>query len=806
MKKINVKKWLITTLSFAMISVAVSGISLLSSVSTAKANETSNTIEQFEMQDIGTIRSSSNNAIRFSTLVNKTWLEEEMKTKTVEIGTLIIPQFVLTNEELTTSDTDFKVGTAGARHYQHTEDKWLEVGDYYKMNAVLEDIPAADLATNIVAKSYVKIGDSITYSAPVIRSIGEVASKIIGGGVQDTTIQTIAQSTITGITLEGENTTIALPEGQSKSLTVTPTFAEGLREQPDLEKYGLAWTNENAEILTLENGAITSTQYTGETSTVFVKVAGYTKSIAVKPTLPETNNGLETNFYKKDDGEYFAYGNGGGADAPKVNNEVAYVKEGISSLEWYFSGGERGSMLYLNKYEDGTQAYNINDIFLHKTDDSSISFDVYNGYSKNLSYALWYARNYDVTPDGTLTAGDWTTVTITKAKFEEIVNNSSNTNGNLYFFVFADAKVKYSIYFDNFQINTTAKENAGDIGLEENFFKLNDTAYLTIGNGGGANNPVVNEKMKYVKEGELSWRWTFSGDKGSMLKFSIGAAGEQAYNIDDIFYGMTDDSSISFDVYNAYSAALNYKWFKYGRDYNVTLDGTLKAKDWTTITLTKEKYDEVIAAYDGTLSFFVYKTDATTTTKLETDLYFDNFKVNVTEKTTFTLEEKFADKRIEGGSESLICFTYNPGTEMTINTTDAYIKEGSSSWKWTLQKNNSLYGAMLKFSIGQGKEYNIDTILADETVTSVTFEIKNTGAKDLYYYFGNSRPSNDKTKATGTLTKGNWVTITITKEILDSIVTGSNKTFYLNIFTDSANGVEANYDMYFDNMQINRNN
>ncbi len=292
MKNLSIKKFLVGLFALLALTFTALGVTMFSpatqSVSAAIPSPAPTT---FQMENGASIRTSSTNAVRFSTYFNKSWVDEQMQTQEVEIGTLIAPEFFLTDS----TDANFNAQTPNVNKYVHTQDKWFEeTAGYYKVNAVLDNIPDSELATDLVAKAYIKIGSDYTYAEATnvqTRSIGEVSAKAIAAGATDTVTSTILSKVITFTDKETEEK--KLYAGESTSLGLY-TIAEGLREQPDLAKYGIEISyDENKDILTYDAGNVTAKTfdtYTGKKTTVSLTFAGATKSVTVKPMLRDNLN------------------------------------------------------------------------------------------------------------------------------------------------------------------------------------------------------------------------------------------------------------------------------------------------------------------------------------------------------------------------------------------------------------------------------------------------------------------------------------------------------------------------------------
>ncbi len=118
---------------------------------------------------------------------------------------------------------------------------------------------------------------------------------------------------------------------------------------------------------------------------------------------------------------------------------------------------------------------------------------------------------------------------------------------------------------------------------------------------------------------------------------------------------------------------------------------------------------------------------------------------------------------------SFVANIYGNG-KVEMNTDATYVKEGTTSWKWTL--GDGSYGA-LKFIYGSSTEFpHIDKIFADSTVDSFSFSVYNANRMNVEYKIGHNCNGTygGVARVTGTLVKGEWTTVTITRADYENIV------------------------------------
>ncbi len=636
MRKMNVKKMLVATLSLATLGVAASGIVAIAPVGegvVASAASVKPTPETFEMVQGASVRTVADAGIRFSTYLNKAWIDGQIaEGKTVEVGTLVIPASKLTD----TTDDNFHVGTQDVLTYTHEKaTAWLVDGDYYKVNAVLSKIPDAELATKIAAKSYVKIDGTVYgYADAQVRSIAQVASFAIAEGNDAEYLDTVLDKTVTDISITYENPQegvqgFRLVEGEEKAVSVDGTFVSGLKETPNLNEYAIAWETSDETAVTVENGKVTSL---GGEATITAKLGEKTASTDVRLSVKVEEKTFDESKFHSSSGDTLFKGVYMNARTPeKYEDNLTYIKEGDSSwkVEMVDTGTKKYAGLAFN-WDNGYES-NLDTIFADGTV-SSFTFDVYNAHTADIAYCIGYlvygGTGYENSGvkrvEGTLTAGAWTTVTITREAFEGIVTDlgSKNHDGDI---VFAcNDNPAATLYFDNIVMVSSAKQDSG----------MEGKCYVA-----GASNSLVSalyaatatleRDNNFVKEGYSSWQWNveaFSANRQGIAAFGfvVGKEGN-FFNIDDIFAD-SNVNSFSFDIYNSLDVDVTYQ---IGADVYLTnlkrAEGTLTAGEWTTVTITRAVYEQVMADKDGKNYDFMFSLVEMSKTGA---LYIDNFVID----------------------------------------------------------------------------------------------------------------------------------------------------------------------------------
>lgn len=192
----------------------------------------------------GSVRLSAPAGLRFQSKVEESLVEEG-----ATFGTLIIPKAVLGEAELTYE-------TASVRNIPQT--KWAteavketnpqdyEEG-YAYFNAVLTDIPADYYDEVIVARSYACLNGVYYYSAPMERSIAQVAAYALQDGYEQSILYTYVDTALSGeiVSIASE---VEVKEGLSYQLTLTGN-----------KGYAAIWTSLDESIVKVDkNGKVTA--------------------------------------------------------------------------------------------------------------------------------------------------------------------------------------------------------------------------------------------------------------------------------------------------------------------------------------------------------------------------------------------------------------------------------------------------------------------------------------------------------------------------------------------------------------------
>ncbi len=389
--------------------------------------------------------------------------------------------------------------------------------------------------------------------------------------------------------------------------------------------------------------------------------------------------------------------------------------------------------------------------------------------------------------------------------------------------------------------------------------------------------PKTTEAKAYIKkDANYPFRDWYGGTScgSGYLKPELATDG---YYVDGISYQYTEDwdwaglrananlfanyfnagaKVLKFDVYNADTVDHTYTVFHHLKKEKLPegSEGTLKAGEWTTITITKEMFAEAFSrtredyipiennptytdwsqhgAYGFSRPSWSSNSNYAFTVAFHNSRYvkgtpsanisfnLDNVRVyaegeqeikvrllnefNPDEfpKVMTEIEENFYSGTSGDVATDFMIMQakYIPGKDLTLNGNSTYVLDGTTSWAWALKKSSNRQNAILGFSIDKEgtQKYNVDDILADAENASVSFAVYNSSSSNLYYDFGSGRI----TTGTKKLAAKSWTTVVLTKEIYDAKKTGD--TFMFCVCTVDGENFAEDFSLYFDKIKINK--
>ena len=173
-----------------------------------------------KMVDGASVRTKEPYGMRFSADFSKDLFENGQLKDGYEAG------FVLA--ETGTWEGDLIIGTAGSKNV--TAMVWdTEKGgeNYYRLNAVIANIPEEDFDTNVTAVAYLKNGTTTTYTNSVSRNVAQVASRAMADGYTGEVLETYINKVNPQINLPVEvsaENMVTMLVGQSISYSVAPEY------------------------------------------------------------------------------------------------------------------------------------------------------------------------------------------------------------------------------------------------------------------------------------------------------------------------------------------------------------------------------------------------------------------------------------------------------------------------------------------------------------------------------------------------------------------------------------------------------
>ncbi len=350
---------------------------------------------------------------------------------------------------------------------------------------------------------------------------------------------------------------------------------------------------------------------------------------------------------------HYAGGNVGSAILkPDIATDGYYVDElmyaRIADYDW---AGLRASREYfVNNYfgwNDAEKFY-------------SVSFDVYNSDSSDHTYTVFHHLKDEYLPEGskgTLKAGEWTTVTITREMFEKVFNYNNLANTGNY----AEEIQKYYRY-DTIQFGIYYMYRDSWVPTTQGGYPFTFAAHNSNYTSGGSDKIsfyIDNVKMNYPPESDETMtfvgstaEYPFYSYKGSATASSIykpnlatdgfyvdelkytkivdydwaGLRAYSAYFVEH-YFGWNDKeklSSVTFDVYNSDTVDHTYTLFHHLKDEYLPegSKGTLRAGQWTTIKITRAMFEEVYALVNNSSTWLANISECYEADRINDGIYY----------------------------------------------------------------------------------------------------------------------------------------------------------------------------------------
>ena len=218
----------------------------------ANAAETSMTAN-IQMEEGASVR-IGDAAIRFQTYVKKSYVDGLVDP---EIGVYVIPQDLLGNGEELTHNTQ------GVKKISIDPSVWYKVTDtHYIYNAVLYDIESNSYGRQIVARGYVKNGNSYTWADNTqVRSLAYVASAALEDGVnyKGEAFDADAIACLTGyvdgalkdFAFTKDSYTLTVGQNQVLETNITAKYLVDY-----VDNYVVQYTSDNPAVATVEDGKL----------------------------------------------------------------------------------------------------------------------------------------------------------------------------------------------------------------------------------------------------------------------------------------------------------------------------------------------------------------------------------------------------------------------------------------------------------------------------------------------------------------------------------------------------------------------
>ncbi len=563
------------------------------------------------------------------------------------------------------------------------------------------------------------------------------------------------------------------------------------------------------------------------------------------PALPKTS---ETKEYIKKDTNYPFRDWYGGTNIGRAILKPELATDGyyVDSISYVYTDdqdwcGVRANAALFKKYIDAGA--------------KEIKFDIYNSDALDHTYTVFHHLKTEKLPEGSqgdLKSGEWTTITITKAMLDEafacaledympIENNDkytsmsqhgvygwskkSGSSASNFVFTFAIHNSAYvqgvpgnkmQFYVDNVRVCDADNQEIPvrllpDVQVQPKPIVDKVATYWGSENhfnvGYAGTNVSSTIEMENATEGEhvdvIKYSYntenTFAGIRANQKFFA------------DYYYGWNGKSklqTITFDIYNADTVDHTYTLFHHLKAENRPKGstGTLKAGQWTTITITREMLataytqtepggtvENLNAAYVST-SDGVYACYRQTWVKdagfnviaFSIAIEISNYdKLNEGDKIAFYLdnveisdvsqipEEEITDKVVSywGTTDTSPFRVAYTATKVEGGVAFDQATDGALADKITYTYNADVNFACLRANAKAFGDYYRGWN-GKSKLETITFDIYNADTVDhTYTLFHHLKAENRPEGSTDTLKAGQWTTITITKAMLDAAYT-----------------------------------
>ena len=223
-------------------------------------------IASFKLDEKASIRKTEDSGIRFATQISAT-----DKIAGAEYGTLVIPKHLLGENELVLEN-------ANAENITVT--KWAneEETTYY---SALTGIDEKYYNTPLIARSYMKDGETVYYTKPAERSLGYVAVMALDSGEESKLIEGIAAKT--EVKFDLSDTALKLNSDQTTAELTATASVGGIAYTPET----FVWESTKEDVVSVENGVLQALKEGEATITAKFTLNGKEKSAGCKLTVKD---------------------------------------------------------------------------------------------------------------------------------------------------------------------------------------------------------------------------------------------------------------------------------------------------------------------------------------------------------------------------------------------------------------------------------------------------------------------------------------------------------------------------------------
>ncbi len=270
----DAKKWILTGLFTCALAISTVGVV---GVTTANAEIVTN--ENVAMVDGAALRLEDSElgidfGLRFKTEIDKTYYDGLTNAK---VYTVLLPTDSV-SDELTADST-------GIVSVQNADEKKYVVGDNYRFNTVLTDIPTAAYGMDISVRSYVVSDNGTVYATNTVsRSVAYVADAALTLDAEK--YAAVAKYCVSNLSVADTGLKLGATGNVNATLSYFDDVTVGVQAIIQ-DQFPLTYTSGNEDVVTVNANGVMTAKAAGEAEiTVANEALGISKTITVTVTAP----------------------------------------------------------------------------------------------------------------------------------------------------------------------------------------------------------------------------------------------------------------------------------------------------------------------------------------------------------------------------------------------------------------------------------------------------------------------------------------------------------------------------------------